>query len=56
MALFVDVSPGRKITEKLPEFELFITFASFDGDSDFVSRNSGEPDKCIVRGSTMENG
>lgn len=49
--LFV-VSPGRNITEKLPEFGLFIPLASSDGDSDFVSRNNGEPDICIVRGST----
>lgn len=51
--LFV-VSPGRNITEKLPEFGLFIPLASSDGDSDFVSRNNGEPDICIVRGSTKK--
>lgn len=53
----VGVSPGRKITEKPPEFELFITPLSSDGDehdSDFVSRNNGDPDRCIERGSTKE--
>lgn len=46
MPLLIGVSPGRKITEKLPVDELFITPASSDGDehdSDFVSRNNGEP-------------
>lgn len=44
--LLIGVSPGRKITEKLPVDELFITPASSDGDehdSDFVSRNKGDP-------------
>lgn len=44
--LLIGVSPGRKITEKLPPDELFITPVSSDGDehdSDFVSRNKGEP-------------
>lgn len=53
--LLVDVSPGRNITENPPLLLLFITVVSSDGEehvSDFVSRNSGEPDKCIVRGST----
>lgn len=55
--LLIDDSPGRNITEKPPLLLLFITVVSSDGDehvSDFVSRNSGEPDKCIVRGSTGE--
>lgn len=42
----IGVSPGRKITEKLPADELFITPVSSDGDehdSDFVSRNNGDP-------------
>lgn len=46
MPLLIGVSPGRKITEKLPVDELFITPASSDGDehdSDFVSRNKGDP-------------
>lgn len=53
--LLIDVSPGRNITENPPLLLLFITLVSSDGEghvSDFVSRNSGEPDKCIVRGST----
>lgn len=44
--LLIGVSPGRKITEKLPADELFITPVSSDGDehdSDFVSRNKGDP-------------
>lgn len=55
MPLLIGVSPGRKITEKPPGFELFITPVSSDGDeqdSDFVSRRRGDPDRCIVRGST----
>lgn len=46
MIPLLSVSPGRNITEKLPDDELFITPASSDGDehdSDFVSRNKGEP-------------
>lgn len=42
----IGVSPGRKITEKLPADVLFITPDSSDGDehdSDFVSRNNGDP-------------
>lgn len=53
--LLIGVSPGRNITENPPLLLLFITVVSSDGDehvSDFVSRNSGEPDMCIVRGST----
>lgn len=41
----IAVSPGRKITEKLPDV-LFITPVSSDGDehdSDFVSRSNGDP-------------
>lgn len=47
----IGVSPGRKITEKLPVDVLFITPVSSDGidgdehDSDFVSRNNGDPIK-----------
>lgn len=46
--LLIGVSPGRKITEKLPADELFITPASSEGDehdSDLVSRNNGDPAK-----------
>lgn len=53
--LLIDVSPGRNITEKPPLLLLFITVVSSDGEehvSDFVSRNNGDPDRCIVRGST----
>lgn len=53
--LLIAVSPGRNITENPPLLLLCITVASSDGDehvSDFVSRNSGEPDICMVRGST----
>lgn len=53
--LLIDVSPGRNITENPPLLLLFITAGSSVGEehvSDFVSRNSGEPDKCMVRGST----
>lgn len=56
--LLIGVSPGRKITENPAEFELFITPASSDGDehdSDFVSRSNGDPDRCIVRGSTIKH-
>lgn len=52
--LLIGVSPGRKITEKLPADELFITPVSSEGDehdSDFVSRSKGDPinktTKCI---------
>lgn len=48
MPLLIGVSPGRKITEKLPADELFITPVSSEGDehdSDFVSRNKGDPAK-----------
>lgn len=54
--LLIDVSPGRNITENPPLLLLFITVVSSDGDehvSDLVSRNRGEPDRCIVRGSTV---
>lgn len=54
--LLIDVSPGRNITENPALLLLFITVESSVGDehvSDLVSRsNGGEPDKCIVRGST----
>lgn len=61
--LLIGVSPGRKITEKLPDDELFITPASSDGDehdSDFVSRNKGDPvikttikiDYCMLKPNT----
>lgn len=49
------VSPGRNITEKPLDDELFIAFVSSDGeehDSDFVSRSNGDPDRCMARGST----
>lgn len=64
--LLIGVSPGRKITEKLPADELFITPVSSDGDehdSDFVSRNNGDPDararvrmnnkKCTLQNDTI---